>query len=146
MTLRETTAEKKVREAREKPGVRAKKVTIPELNLEALSKKYTAPLRARYMTFTAPVDCKPEYLVQVFQKSLDRWVSESEKEAGWQLEWGHGVDVKPGRYPYMDLATGKDDFSLQEYVVGAYFYLRHPKLTRVEMEPEVVAPLTLGAD
>lgn len=144
MRMPELTADRKVREAQKRPGVRLSTVEIPGLDLEALSRKYQNPLAVHWMSFAAPIDMKPEQLVKEFQKQLDKWLAHMGKDK-WEIAWERGVKIEKGRYPYLDLASGKDDFNRHEYIVRACFYRRHPKSGRVEVEPEIRESLILGA-
>lgn len=132
-----------------KRRAKVKEVTLPALDTQALSQKYGPEQATKgrpYLgTFKAPCAWReglPEFEALKIQKIAKLY--DALRKLGFEVI-DSATRVAPGIYPHFDLKRGVDDWEFRDWMVGVIVYQRHPKLLRVEIEPELIAPVTLKA-
>lgn len=119
---------------------------IPGLDLARLGRKYgpqnAGRPRALRGTFAVPLDVSARQYAAFRDAAVRRFVESLDKQ-GWQFRPEYRIQVTPGLYPARDLRDGTPRLDQREVVVTAHFAFRDPKPLRLELPPDVVAPLAV---
>ena len=124
-----------------------RKSTVPGLDGEALSRKYSSEQRAYHPrilqgTFDVFVPMDWAHYEKRRNHAILRFIDAMDKQ-GWRWDSTRKITVRPGMYPAVDPITGISLPDRQEFVVEGWFRFEKPEPIRVELEPEVREPLEL---
>lgn len=130
-----------------KDGLKRRVSEIPGIDAAAITRRYGklgAP-QADYATFRAPISASPSEFEKLRNAAVRKWLDVKLHDK-WDCVLPMRITVTQGIYPARDLLSQKDLWDHREYIIGAWFVPQVPRIQRIELDPELLAPTRLGGN